>query len=319
MMHRLVREMLAPSFGMATLEDAALVDVPEGCRPALTTDSYVVSPTFFPGGNIGELAVCGTVNDLAVMGARPLYLTAGFVLEEGLPMEDLKRIVASMAGTAEKAGVRIVAGDTKVVERGRCDGIYINTAGLGAVPVGVSLSPASVRKGDRVLVSGPCGSHGMAIMAERNGLSFEPPLLSDTAPLNSLTERMIEAAGGLRVMRDPTRGGVATTLREIAGEAGRTIVLDEDAIPVLPGVKGACDLLGLDPLYVANEGRVVAVVAAEEANGLLAVMRAHPLGGQAAVIGEVTEETGGTLLLRTALGGTRILDMLTGEQLPRIC
>jgi len=319
MMHRLVRDFLAPAFAMKSLADAALVDLPAGGRPALTTDSYVVSPLFFPGGNIGELAVCGTVNDLAVMGARPLYLTAGFVLEEGLAIEDLKRIVAAMAETALKAGVAIVAGDTKVVERGRCDGVYINTAGLGVVPDGVDLSAASVRPGDRVVVSGPCGSHGMAIMAERNGLTFEPPLLSDTAPLNGLTERMLGAARGLRIMRDPTRGGVATTLREIVDEARCTIILDEAAIPVLPGVKGACDLLGLDPLYVANEGLVVAVVSGDEAEDLLADMRSDPLGAGSAVIGEVTDDNEGSLLLRTALGGTRILDMLTGEQLPRIC
>jgi hydrogenase expression/formation protein HypE len=319
MMHRLVREMLAPAFGMKSLGDAALVDLPPEGSPALTTDSYVVSPIFFPGGNIGELAVCGTVNDLAVMGARPLYLTAGFILEEGLPIEDLRRIVSSMAETARSAGVAVVAGDTKVVERGRCDGIYINTAGVGVVPAGIELSPARICQGDRVVINGPCGSHGMAIMAERNGLSFEPPLVSDTAPLNGLTERMIGAAGGLRVMRDPTRGGVATTLREIVDEASCTIVLDEDVIPVLPGVKGACDLLGLDPLYVANEGLVVAVVAAEEAEPLVAAMREDPLGGGSTIIGEVTDDAEGSLLLRTALGGTRILDMLTGEQLPRIC
>ncbi len=319
MMHRLVRDLIAPAFAMESLADAALLTLPEGTRTALTTDSYVVSPIFFPGGDIGELAVCGTVNDLAMVGARPLYLTAGFVLEEGLPLADLKRIVDSMAATAEKAGVRIVAGDTKVVEKGRCDGLYINTAGVGAVGSGVSLSAESILPGDAVLVSGPCGSHGVAIMAERNGLTFSPPLESDTAPLNSLVETMLGTLPGIRVMRDPTRGGLATTVKEIAAEASRRIILREEAVPVLPGVKGACGLLGLDPLYVANEGILVAVVEGGREDVLAEVMKAHPLGSATAVIGTVGEERDGKVLLQTAAGGTRVLDMLTGEQLPRIC
>lgn len=319
MMHRLVRDLIAPAFTMESLADAAMLTLPEGTGTALTTDSYVVSPLFFPGGDIGELAVCGTVNDLAMVGARPLYLSAAFVLEEGLPLADLKRIVDSMASTAEKAGVRIVAGDTKVVEKGKCDGLYINTAGVGAVESGVNLSPARILPGDSVLVSGPCGTHGVAIMAERNGLSFDPPIESDTAPLNGLVETMLGSPPAIRVMRDPTRGGLATTVKELAAESSRRIILREEAVPVLPGVRGACSLLGLDPLYVANEGILVAVVEGGREDVLAKIMKAHPLGGGTAVIGSVGEERDGKVLLQTAAGGTRILDMLTGEQLPRIC
>jgi len=319
MMHRLISGLIAPAFSMDRLSDAALLDLPPGSRTALTTDSYVVSPIFFPGGDIGELAVCGTVNDLAMAGARPLYLTAGFILEEGLPLADLERIVRSMAETAREAGVAVVAGDTKVVERGKCDGLYINTAGVGAVEPGLDLAPSKIRPGDAVIVSGLCGTHGMAIMAERNGLSFEPPLESDTAPLNGLTEAMLRASQGIRILRDPTRGGVATTIKEIAVEASRRIVLREEAIPVLPGVKGGCDLLGLDPLYVANEGILLAVVDAGESGPLIETMRSHELGGRSAVIGSVGKEKDGKVILETAAGGTRLLDMLTGEQLPRIC
>lgn len=319
MMHRLVRDMIAPAFDMTALADAAVLDFPDKGKAAVTTDSYVVSPLFFPGGDIGELAVCGTVNDLAMMGALPLWLTAGFVLEEGLPLDDLRRIVLSMAETARRAGVSVIAGDTKVVDKGKCDGIFINTAGVGVVPEGRNLSPGNIRPGDAVLVSGPCGSHGIAVMAERNGLTFDPPLTSDTAPLNSLVEHMLKRAKGIRVLRDPTRGGLATTVREISGEASRRIVLREEVIPVLPGVKGACGLLGLDPLYVANEGVLLCVAEERDAEPLLEAMRSHPLGESAAVIGAVEEEEDGKVLLSTAAGGTRILDMLTGEQLPRIC
>lgn len=319
MMHRLVRDLIAPAFGMTTLADAALIDFPAGGRAAVTTDSYVISPIFFPGGDIGELAVCGTVNDLAMMGARPLCLTAGFILEEGLPLEDLKRVVSSMAETARQAGVSIVAGDTKVVDKGKCDGIFINTAGVGVVPEGLDLSPGRIRAGDAVIVSGPCGSHGIAIMAERNGLSFDPPLVSDTAPLNGLVELMLAQAKGIRVLRDPTRGGLATTIKEIAVEGSRRIVLEEESVPVLPGVLGACGLLGLDPLYVANEGVLLGVVDRTEAESLIQAMHSHPLGGSATVVGRVGEEEDGKVLLSTIAGGTRVLDMLTGEQLPRIC
>lgn len=319
MMNRLIRELIAPAFSMASLADAAVFDLPEGGRTAFTTDSYVVSPIFFPGGDIGELSVCGTVNDLAMMGARPLYLTAGFILEEGLPIEDLRRVAASMARAARAAGVAIVAGDTKVVERGKCDGLFINTAGVGIVERETELSSSRIRSGDSVVVSGHCGTHGIAVMAERNGLSFEPPVESDTAPLNGLVEKMLEAAPDIRVMRDPTRGGLATALKEIAGDASRRIILREESVPVLPGVRGACDLLGLDPLYVANEGVVVAIVMPGQEGELMRAMKAHPLGGSAAVIGVVGDEEDGKLLLETAVGGTRILDLLPGEQLPRIC
>jgi hydrogenase expression/formation protein HypE len=319
MMHRLVREVLAPAFSMKNLADAAIVDMPEEGRVALTTDSYVVSPIFFPGGNIGDLAVCGTINDLAVMGARPLYLTVGLILEEGLPLEDLRQVVASMAETATHAGVLIVAGDTKVVERGSCDGMYINTAGVGIVPSGTDLSAAHIRDGDAVVVSGPCGTHGMAIMAERNKLTFNPPLESDTAALNNLVESMLRASPGIKMMRDPTRGGLATTVKEIAQESEKRVVLQEEAIPVLPRVKGACDLLGLDPLYVANEGVVVAVVDPSHSQAVLDAMRSHPLGRGAAEIGYISGERDGRVLLETSAGGSRILEMLVGEQLPRIC
>ena len=319
MMHRLIRELIAPLFSMESLADAAVFDMPDGGRTAFTTDSYVVSPIFFPGGDIGELAVCGTVNDLAMTGARPLYLTAAFILEEGLLLGELERIVRSMAETARRAGVRIVAGDTKVVEKGKCDGIFINTAGVGVIAPDIDLAPSRISPGDAVIVSGPCGTHGIAIMAERNGLTFSPPLESDTAPLNGLVEVMLQAAPGIKVMRDPTRGGLATTMNEIASETSRRILLWEKSVPVLPGVKGACDLLGLDPLYVANEGVVMAVVASDEAKTLLEAMKSHALGKSSALVGQVGEESDGKVVLETIAGGTRIVDMLSGEQLPRIC
>ena len=319
MMHRLIRELIAPLFSMESLADAAVFDMPDGGRTAFTTDSYVVSPIFFPGGDIGELAVCGTVNDLAMTGARPLYLTASFILEEGLLLGELERIVRSMAETARRAGVRIVAGDTKVVEKGKCDGIFINTAGVGVIAPDIDLAPSRISPGDAVIVSGPCGTHGIAIMAERNGLTFSPPLKSDTAPLNGLVDVMLQAAPGIKVMRDPTRGGLATTMNEIASETSRRILLWEKSVPVLPGVKGACDLLGLDPLYVANEGVVMAVVASDEAKTLLEAMKSHALGKSSALVGQVGEESDGKVVLETIAGGTRIVDMLSGEQLPRIC
>jgi len=318
MMHRLIREIIAPAFSMGQLADAAVFDLPRG-RTALTTDSYVVSPIFFPGSDIGELAVCGTVNDLAMVGARPLYLTAGFVLEEGLPLEEFRRVIDSMAATARRAGVAIVTGDTKVVERGKCDGLFINTAGVGTIDDNVDLSSRRIRPGDTVLVSGPCGSHGVAVMAGRNKIFFDPPLESDTACLNGLVEAMLRGSGGIKVLRDPTRGGLATTLKEIAGEASRRIVLEEEAVPILASVRGACDILGLDPLYVANEGILLAIVEKEGAEEIVEMMRSHPLGSSTAVIGRVGEEDDGKVILTTAAGGTRMLEMLSGEQLPRIC
>lgn len=319
MMHRLIRDLIAPSFKLETLSDSALFQTDSAWRLALTTDSFVVSPLFFPGGDIGKLAVCGTVNDLSMAGARPLYLTAGFILEEGLLLNDLRRIVSSMSETAEKAGIRIITGDTKVVEHGKCDGIFINTAGVGAVPHELDLSPRKICPGDRVIASGPLGTHGVAIMAERNGLSFDPLIESDTAPLNGLVDVMLHAVSGIRMMRDPTRGGLATALKEIADQASCRINLDEQTLPILPGVRGACELLGLDPLYVANEGVLVAIVDQGEAAGLLRIMKGHPLARDAAIIGEVGAEADGMVLLKTIAGGTRVLDMLTGEQLPRIC
>ena len=319
MMHDLIAQHFAPAFGIeGALSDAAVLDVPGG-KLAMSTDSYVVSPLFFPGGDIGEMSVCGTVNDVSMVGARPLYLTAGFIIEEGFPFADLERIVSSMALAAERAGVKIVAGDTKVVDRGKGDGIFINTAGVGVIAPGVELSPSLVRPGDRLLVSGQIGNHGMAVMAERNGLSFDPPVLSDTAPLNSLVEQLLKKPGAVRLMRDPTRGGLATTLKEFAEETGLCMSISEEAVPVAEGVRGGCDLLGLDPLYVANEGILVAVVAEDVAEYLLEAMRAHPLGSGAVDIGCVQEAPKGGVVLNTAIGGQRVLQMLQGEQLPRIC
>ena len=318
MMHELIREHFQPAFGTEGAGDSAIVAVPSG-RLAFTTDSYVVTPIFFPGGNIGDLAVNGTVNDLAVSGAEPLYLTAGFVIEEGFPLDDLQRIVASMARTARKAGVRIVAGDTKVVNRGKADGIFVNTSGIGVMPAGRRIDPALIRPGDKVVLSGAIGSHGVSVMAERNGLTFDPPVVSDTQALNGLVQAMYGASQEIRFMRDPTRGGLATTLKEAALASGLCIRIAEPSIPVPPGVQGACSLLGLDPLLVANEGILIAVVKASDAGAVAAAMRRHEFGQDAAIIGVVSEEPAGAVLLETAIGGTRIIDMLQGEQLPRIC
>ncbi|WP_276206320.1 hydrogenase expression/formation protein HypE [Thermoactinospora rubra] len=301
------------------LEDGAVLDV-GAARLAFTTDSYVVSPLFFPGGNIGDLAVNGTVNDLSVCGARPLYLSAGFVLEEGFPVEDLRRITASMAAAAAAAGVLIVTGDTKVVQRGKGDGCYVNTAGVGLLERPVTLGVAGARPGDAVLVSGPVGEHGVTIMLARGELDIEADLASDTAPLNGLAAALLDAcAGAVRCLRDATRGGVATILNEIARASGVAVVVDEDAVPVRPSVRGACELLGIDPLYVACEGRMVAVVDGAAAGTALAALRAHPLGEGAALIGRLKDDPPGLVLLKTAFGGTRIVDLLVGDPLPRIC
>jgi len=300
------------------LEDAAQLHF-NGSRVALTTDSYVVSPLFFPGGNIGDLAVNGTVNDLSVSGAVPLYLTAGFILEEGFEVDDLRRIVASMHDAAAAAGVQVVTGDTKVVEKGKADGCYINTAGLGIVEHSMNLGVAQARPGDAVLVSGPIGDHGITIMLARGELDIEADVISDTAPLNGLVADLLAATPGIRAMRDATRGGVATILNEVATDAGVCVVISEDAIPVRPEVRGASELLGIDPMYVACEGRLVAVVDGAEADRALAAMRAHPLGEQAAIIGHVADDPAGIVLLKTAFGGTRIVDLLVGDPLPRIC
>jgi hydrogenase expression/formation protein HypE len=303
---------------LAPLEDGAVLEA-NGGRLAFTTDSYVVSPLFFPGGDIGDLAVNGTVNDLAVSGARPLWLSAGFILEEGFPVADLERIVASMAAAAERAGVQIVTGDTKVVQRGKADGCYINTAGVGVIERPGELGVATARPGDAVIVSGPIGEHGITIMLARGELDIESEVTSDTAPLNGLVERLLDAAPGVRGLRDATRGGVATICNEVARAAGVAVVVDEEAVPVRPDVRGACELLGIDPLYVACEGRLVAVVDGEQVEAAMAALRSHPLGEGAAVIGRVRDDPPGLVLLKTSFGGTRIVDLLVGDPLPRIC
>jgi hydrogenase expression/formation protein HypE len=301
------------------LEDGAQLSTPAG-RLAFTTDSYVVSPLFFPGGDIGDLAVNGTVNDLAMCGARPLYLSCGFILEEGFPVPDLQRIVASMAAAARVAGVQIVTGDTKVVERGKADGCYITTAGVGLLERDVVLSAAAPRPGDVVLVSGPIGDHGVTVMLARGELDISADIESDTAALNGIAADLLDTAGdGVRMLRDATRGGVATICNEVAVAAQVAVVLDEQALPIRPVVTGASELLGIDPLYVACEGRFVAVVAPDRADAALAALRAHPLGEGAAVIGTIKDDPPGLVLLRTSFGGTRIVDLLVGDPLPRIC
>jgi hydrogenase expression/formation protein HypE len=301
------------------LEDGASLTTPAG-RLAFTTDSYVVSPLFFPGGDIGDLAVNGTVNDLAMCGARPLYLSCGFILEEGFPVEDLQRIVASMAAAAETAGVQIVTGDTKVVERGKADGCYITTAGVGLLERPTVLSAGAAQPGDVVIVSGPIGDHGITVMLARGELDISADIVSDTAPLHELTANLLDATGdGVRLLRDATRGGVATICNEVAVASQVAVVLDESALPIRPVVNGASELLGIDPLYVACEGRLVAVVAADRADAAMAALTAHPLGEGAAVIGTVKEDPPGLVLLRTSFGGTRIVDLLVGDPLPRIC
>jgi hydrogenase expression/formation protein HypE len=304
---------------LAQGNDQAVFDMPAG-RLAMTTDGYVVSPLFFPGGDIGSLAVHGTVNDLAMAGARPLYLSASFILEEGFPLADLQRIAQSMGAAAREAGVKIVTGDTKVVERGKADGVFISTAGIGMAPEGLHLSGEKARPGDAILVSGSLGDHGVAIMSSRENLQFDTQILSDSAALHGLVAAMVGACGAhLRLMRDPTRGGLAATLNEIAHQSGVGIRIEEDALPIKKEVAAACELLGLDPLYVANEGKLVAFVAAEAADELLAVMRAHRLGGDAAIIGHVVRDEHCFVQMTTSFGGERIVDWLSGEQLPRIC
>ena len=300
------------------MEDAAQLHL-NGSRVALTTDSYVVSPLFFPGGDIGDLAVNGTVNDLAVSGATPLYLSAGFILEEGFPVADLIRIVASMEAAARVAGVQVVTGDTKVVQKGKADGCYINTAGIGVVEHDVSLGVVNAQPGDVVIVSGPIGEHGVTIMLARGELDIEADITSDTAALNGLVADLLSATTGVRALRDATRGGVATILNEVAAAAGVGVLVNEDAIPVSPVVRGASELLGIDPMYVACEGRLVAVVDGGDADRALAALRAHPLGADAAIIGQITADPPGIVLLKTAFGGTRIVDLLVGDPLPRIC
>jgi hydrogenase expression/formation protein HypE len=343
--HELVEQLFLRHFSnptLAQLNDSALLDISRltfdgrpqserntqhatrntqsASRLAFTTDSYVISPLFFPGGDIGKLSVCGTVNDLAVTGAEPRYLSAGFIIEEGLPWETLEQVVSSMAQTARDAGVQIVTGDTKVVNHGAADGLFINTAGVGFVPPGRELGPSQLRPGDRILVSGTIGDHGMAVMMQREGLELSSPLISDCAPLNALIADLLAACpAGVRCMRDPTRGGLVATLNEWAGASKLGLVVEETEIPLRQEVRGACEILGLDPLYVANEGKVVVAVASESADAALAALRAHPLGRKATLIGHVTADHPSRVVLHTPFGARRILDMLVGEQLPRIC
>ncbi len=319
--HNLIDAIFLDAFRNPELEqmsDAASLRVGDA-RLAFTTDSYVVSPLFFPGGDIGDLAVNGTVNDLAMAGARPLVISAGFILEEGFPTDDLRRVVASMAAAAKAAGVQIVTGDTKVVQRGKGDGCYINTAGIGVRERPIELNAANARPGDVILVSGPIGDHGITVMLARGELDISADIVSDTAPLHELAATLLDAVPGVRMMRDATRGGVATILNEVAVASQAAVVLDEAAVPVRPEVMGASELLGIDPLYVACEGRFVAVVDGSQAEDALAALRGHPLGAEAAIIGRVVDDPPGLVLLKTTFGGTRIVDMLVGDPLPRIC
>jgi hydrogenase expression/formation protein HypE len=317
----LVEYIFKPLFNNPILDelgDQAVLEI-EGVRLAFTTDSFTVSPLFFPGGDIGSLAVHGTINDLAMSGAKPLFLSAGYILEEGLPIETLGRVAASMASAAQAAGVQIVTGDTKVVEKGHGDGLYINTSGIGIIPAGVRIAPSNARPGDVVIVSGPIGEHGIAILSVREGLAFETQLVSDSAPLHDLVAVMLAVTPDIHCMRDPTRGGLAATLNEFARASQVGIEINEQAVPIPPVVAAACEMLGLDPFYVANEGKLVAVVPPASAEPLLAAMQAHPRGREAAIIGQVVEAHPGVVTACTGIGGSRIIDTLVGEQLPRIC
>ncbi len=320
-MAQLIEELFEASFDnpyLACRHDAASFQV-DGGRMVVTTDGFVISPLFFPGGDIGSLAVHGTINDIAMAGARPLYLTVGMIIEEGFPLADLNAIVASMAAAAAAAGTAIVAGDTKVVERGKGDGIFITTTGLGVVPEGVEIAPDRARPGDAVLVSGSIGDHGVAVMSKRQDLRFETEIVSDAAALHSLVADMVAAVPDIHVLRDPTRGGLAAVLNEIARASGVGIVVREEAIPIKTAVRGACELLGLDPLYVANEGKLVCFCAPGDAETVLAVLRGHPLGRGARLIGRCVEDEHAFVQMETAFGGNRIIDWIAGEQLPRIC
>jgi hydrogenase expression/formation protein HypE len=318
----LIKDIFYPPFENPALmkgDDAAVMETPTAGRMAVCTDSHIVSPLFFPGGDIGRLAICGTVNDLAMVGAKPLWITAGFILEEGLPLETLERIALSMKEAANEAGVTIIAGDTKVAERGSADGVFISTSGVGVVPDTRNVGGAQAKPGDVVLLSGPIGDHGIAVLAARGELAFETEIESDIAPLNRLVESMFAVSSNIHVLRDPTRGGLATTLNEIADQSEVCVHLDERVIPVHPSVEAACEMLGFDPLYVANEGKLVAIVSAEDEEILLNSMKQNPYGLQACRIGSIKDDPKGRVLLRTTIGGTRIVDMLSGEMLPRIC
>jgi hydrogenase expression/formation protein HypE len=300
------------------LHDGAIFSV-SGTQFAFSTDSFVIDPIFFPGGDIGKLAVNGTVNDLSMCGARPLYLSSAFIIEEGFSMDELWRVVLSMETAAKAAGVQLVTGDTKVVDRGKGDKIFINTSGIGVIPDGIEISPRRAKAGDKIILSGTIADHGIAIMSVREGLEFETQIESDCAPLNGLVEKMFAASHNIHILRDPTRGGVATVLNEIAESAAVGITILEDLIPVSEEVKGACEILGFDPLYVANEGKLIAFVDPTEAKKVLAVMCTHPFGKNAVMIGEVVADHPGTVIMKTRIGGSRVVDMLSGEQLPRIC
>jgi hydrogenase expression/formation protein HypE len=321
LMHQLVENVFKKYFSnehLNVLHDGAMMPVQEG-RIAFSTDSYVVSPITFPGGSIGELAVNGTVNDLAMCGAQPKFLAVSFILEEGLNLAELETIVSLMASAAEKAGISIVTGDTKVVPRGKADKIFITTSGIGVIPKGRSIHPSRINAGDKIIVSGTIGDHGMAIMSVREGMEFESEIRSDTAALNGLVERLFEASDDIKFLRDPTRGGIASTLNEIAGSAQKGIQIDEEAIPIQANVSSACEILGFDPLYVANEGKLIVIVSQDDAHVVLSAMKDHPFGKDTSIIGEVTSDHAGTVVMHTAIGGDRVVDMISGEQLPRIC
>lgn len=318
--HELIEKTLLGALGnplLSRLDDSAIFDF-DGTM-AFTTDSYVVNPIFFPGGDIGRLAVCGTVNDLSMAGAKPLYLSLAFIIEEGLPRKDLARVLQSIKEAAEEAGVQIITGDTKVVNKGSADKLFVNTAGVGLVPPGLNISGSNLQPGDKVILSGPIGDHGIAVMSQREGLGFSTSLSSDCAPLNGMVTALIEAKLDVHAMRDPTRGGLATTLNELAAQSHVSLHIEEDSIPVRDEVRGACDMLGLDPLYVANEGKLVAAVAPGDADAVVAVMRRAKYGKESSIIGEVGQDHPGRVVMNTRLGASRIVDMLVGDPLPRIC
>jgi hydrogenase expression/formation protein HypE len=326
MMSDLIKHMFLPLFDNPTLAqmgDSAVFDLPltenQSSRIAFSTDSFVVSPLVFPGGDIGELAVYGTVNDLAMSGAKPVYLSAGFILEEGLPLELLGRITTSLANACQQSGVELVAGDTKVVNKGHGDGMFINTTGIGIIPPGVNIAPNKAKAGDAVLVNGTLGDHGMAIMSVREGLEFETEIQSDTSPLNGLVEKMLDASKEIHCLRDATRGGLAAALNELASTSQVGILIEEELIPVRSDVQSACEMLGLDPLYTANEGKLVAIIPAEKSKAILKTMQSHPLGKDTQIIGHVVDEHHGRVVAKTRIGGTRVIDLPAGELLPRIC
>ncbi len=319
--HSLIADIMLPVFDnpvLSQLDDGAILDI-DGMRIAFSTDTFTIDPIFFPGGNIGDLAVNGTVNDIAMCGAKPLFLSAGLLIEEGFPMEDLKRILRAMGDAADTAGVKIVTGDTKVVPKGAADSIFINTSGLGLIPEGVEISCHRAIPGDRIILSGGMAEHGMTILTRRAGMSFESSVMSDTAPLNHMVSRMLLASRDIHVLRDPTRGGVGTTLNEIARSSKAGIVIYEDRIPLNSQVEALCELMGFDPLYIANEGKLIAIVGKDHVKEVLSAMKEDSHGKDAAIIGEVVAENPGSVFMKTKIGGTRIVDMLTGEPLPRIC